>query len=466
MQTTVVPKLVSRKDKLERIHGIYKSLEGAVSVTRDLSYKDQVCPKNWQDHPFDRWYKLKEGYSSVMIERLLDELGARQGDWVLDPFLGSGSTLVGARRAGIHGAGFEVNPFLSMLSTVKLADHGNGEALGKAFNDVVERVATMDSYTIDLPKLSITEKLFGEQLAEVMKTKQAIHALDVPRSTRDFLLLGLGCVLEKVCHAKKDGNGLKYPKSKVPRPFMPTLKEQVGAMVEDVKHLHASRQRARERVKGTGARRHDNKHLVFKGDSRSISADARSLISGAESDIDDFTSNVRFAIFSPPYANCFDYTEVYKIELWMLDFILEYEELKDLRNKSLSSHLNKPYTDIDPCLPELGKVLDMIPWEKTWGKTKMRNMVASYFDDMRQVFNTIDGLFGDDGGTIVCIVGNSAYGNLPVATDVFLSKMLMRMGYDDVEIRVARPLSTSSQQQKYLRDDPYLRESLVIAQRD
>lgn len=34
-------------------------------------------------------------------------------------------------------------------------------------------------------------------------------------------------------------------------------------------------------------------------------------------------------IFSPPYANCFDYTEIYKLELWFGKFVSEYSDLKN-----------------------------------------------------------------------------------------------------------------------------------------
>ncbi len=35
--------------------------------------------------------------------------------------------------------------------------------------------------------------------------------------------------------------------------------------------------------------------------------------------------NIDISIFSPPYANCFDPFEVYKIELWLGNFVNSYE---------------------------------------------------------------------------------------------------------------------------------------------
>ncbi|MHA1792215.1 MAG: site-specific DNA-methyltransferase, partial [Promethearchaeota archaeon] len=175
--------------------------------------------------------------------------------------------------------------------------------------------------------------------------------------------------------------------------------------------------------------------------------------------------NLKHAIFSPPYCNCFDYTEVYKMELWMLDFVTSYEQLSTIREESLSSHLNKKYKkEARYLLPELKIIAEDIPWESTWGKLKTRNMVLNYFIDMQSIFNGIDAIL-NTGGTIACVVGNSAHGRVPIATDVLLARMLELMGYHDIEIRIARKLSTSSQQQKYLRNNPYLRESIVIAKK-
>jgi hypothetical protein len=434
---------------IRHVHGIYGDLEKQkeLAIRESPFYKDLVCPKNWKDHPFDRWFKLKEGYSSYMVQHLLEEFGARPADCVIDPFLGAGSTLVGARNASINGLGFEINPFSAKLASVKVDTRLDPETLTTTSNAVLDTVARQDPVTIEPPVLSITQKLFGAQLDDVLRAKQVI--LDEPDpATKDFLLIGFGCVLERAATARKDGNGLKYPKSKHPVPFLPALRDQYRLMIEDIRSL--------PRASDRGSR-----YAILQGDSRYI--DDHVVRTQAGPDASTLLDGAKFSIFSPPYANCFDYTEVYKIELWMLDFITSYDQLKTLRSKSVSSHLNKAYVrGKGAALAELEDVIDSIPWEETWGKQKMRSMVLGYFDDMKVVFGNLDSML-KEGGRIVCIVGNSAYGNVPVATDLFLAQFLRDLCYHDIEIRVARQLGTSSQQLRYLGNDPFLRESLIIA---
>ncbi len=430
---------------VRKANELYAELEKTFPVVDASFYKDLVCPKNWKDHPYDRWFKLKEGYSSYMIEHLLKEFKAKPTDWVLDPFLGSGSTLVGARNAGVKGAGFEVNPFLARLSKVKMHGGYDVPTLQARVRSIFHVVAEQRPIGIGMPALTITQKLFREQLDTLLRIKQDIYSEPDPH-VQDFLALGLGCILERCSYARKDGNGLKYPPSKKPLPLVPTLEKQYGLMIADV-------------ARGIPA----TDHVIYNTDSRQVSTKA--LVKEGGDLANDFLDHARFAIFSPPYANCFDYTEVYKIELWMLDFIKDYAQLKILRESSVSSHLNKQYEgkeSFPSTLPDLDYVVDLISWEDTWGKNKMKAMVLHYFDDLKAVFSRLRDIVGD-GGTVVCIVGNSAYGNVPIATDLFLAEYLRDLGFNKVKIRAARILGTSSQQQKVLRGNPYLRESLVVA---
>jgi site-specific DNA-methyltransferase (adenine-specific) len=60
----------------------------------------------------------------VALPRRLIELYTYEGDLVLDPFMGSGSTAVAAARTGRHYVGIETEPEYVQAARARLAGEG------------------------------------------------------------------------------------------------------------------------------------------------------------------------------------------------------------------------------------------------------------------------------------------------------------------------------------------------------
>lgn len=84
-------------------------LRYSVSVWRDL-------PKTAEERAF----RHPAMFPAALVERLMACFTTSGDRTVLDPFMGSGSTLVAARRAGKAGIGFEVNPDYVALARRRL----------------------------------------------------------------------------------------------------------------------------------------------------------------------------------------------------------------------------------------------------------------------------------------------------------------------------------------------------------
>ena len=56
-----------------------------------------------------------------MIKAIINIIGVKPGETILDPMMGSGTTLVEASLMGIHAMGIELNPFTALMSKVKLS---------------------------------------------------------------------------------------------------------------------------------------------------------------------------------------------------------------------------------------------------------------------------------------------------------------------------------------------------------
>ena len=173
---------------------------------------------------------------------------------------------------------------------------------------------------------------------------------------------------------------------------------------------------------------------------------------------------IDISIFSPPYANCFDYYEVYKIELWIGEFVKSYEELRNLRKAALTSNLNadlKKKTKIVTTSKVLIPIIDYLNNTKLWDN-KIPKMLNAYFSEMEQLLVS---LFEKtkNGGYCVVVVGNSSYGGLAVPTDIILAEIGKNLGFTVQEIIVARRNETSSQQYSKIGNlIEFVRESLII----
>src|SRR5437870_3561527 len=55
-----------------------------------------------------------------MVKGILNAIGMRPGELVLDPMMGSGTTLVEATLMGINAVGFDVSPFCRFMAGAKL----------------------------------------------------------------------------------------------------------------------------------------------------------------------------------------------------------------------------------------------------------------------------------------------------------------------------------------------------------
>ena len=75
--------------------------------------------------PRHSWFNIKEGYSSLLVSNIIDELNITDKDLVLDPFSGSGTTVLHCALNNIESIGIEVNPFLHFLSKNKSLNFKN-----------------------------------------------------------------------------------------------------------------------------------------------------------------------------------------------------------------------------------------------------------------------------------------------------------------------------------------------------
>lgn len=430
---------------------IYRKLERQFPAKPDESYKSLVNFSTNYEHPIHRWYYYKEGYSPELVLKLLDIFKVQQNEIVMDPFCGCGTTLLAAFETSKFAYGFEVNPFSYFGAFVKTRRYSSDKI--KKIIKHKDKIKLLDMKPkISPPGLSFISKVFNSEiLRDLLMFKEYISEIN-DNVIKDFLFFGWLSVIEEVSNVRKDGNGIKYRSPdkinalNIERKGLVRTKllERFNMMTEDMIEF--------------------NKRDIIAREPEIFNKDASLMMNFIE------PRTIKAVIFSPPYANCFDYCEVYKIELWMGDFIKSYSDLKFLRSEAIRSHVNIKHPEklSNKYRPDLTilerEFINKIDPDNLWNKN-IPNMIKGYFEDMGIILKNIYEVMKRK-GICAIVVGNSAYGNVVIPTDQILSLISSQIGFKFKEIKIARRLRTSSQQMSRIKEyRNLLRESIVILEK-
>jgi DNA modification methylase len=104
------------------VKGLSVQKEGKINdlnLNRWKEYDDIITDSLWIFDKRDTSGVHKAGYWGNFIPQIPNQLLRRftkKGEWVLDPFLGSGTTLIECKRLGRNGVGVELNPAVVKLT--------------------------------------------------------------------------------------------------------------------------------------------------------------------------------------------------------------------------------------------------------------------------------------------------------------------------------------------------------------
>ena len=241
------------------------------------------------------------------IPRLLIERYSNPGDWVLDPFCGSGTTLVEATASGRNSIGIDVNPMACLVSQVKTARLSLTETglVQAAIQDIGRRITEGGAPKSSPPNIANLNKWFAKHIQdELCLAKDAIAEVGNSRAV-NFLLVAFSSILVKVSYQESDTRYRAVDKN-LPRGI-------VGRLMSD---------RVAEMLTRQSAILPD--------------VEVQSLVLNADATRElDLESRIDLVVTSPPYLNSYDYYLYHKHRLaWLgYDHYIVQEREFGSRNK-------------------------------------------------------------------------------------------------------------------------------------
>ena len=134
-------------------------------------------------HASDRaahdWYRFVLSYPPHLVREYLDRFGIGARQQVLDPFCGTGTTLVECKKLGIPSVGLEANPMASFASRVKVDWSPDPDSLLAHAQEVAE--AALE----ELRSQGIDDEFFFSS-----PQKPTCHLLSLPPEQEKLLLKG------------------------------------------------------------------------------------------------------------------------------------------------------------------------------------------------------------------------------------------------------------------------------------
>lgn len=86
-------------------------------VTKDNSNLNKI---DEQDRAFHDWYRFVLSYPPHLVRDYIENFRLNEKQVILDPFCGTGTTLVESKLWGIPSWGIEANPFAHFATSVKI----------------------------------------------------------------------------------------------------------------------------------------------------------------------------------------------------------------------------------------------------------------------------------------------------------------------------------------------------------
>jgi DNA modification methylase len=410
------------------------------------------------DRPVHDWYRFILSYPPHLVRDYLDRFGVDERQWVLDPFCGTGTTLVECKKLGIPSVGIEANPMAHFASQVKVdwtpdpfeflehAEHvaevARADLGASQIEDtpLLQFAANGHEHLRSLPpeqmELLLTNSISPLPLHKTLTLLEYLNQHYDERHHRHELLALAKALVDSISNLHF-GPEVGVGPAKLDAPVVAPWLDRVRSMANDLRQTPNN----------------TTPSVVHLADSRQI---LETLEPGS----------IDAVITSPPYPNEKDYTRTTRLESVLLGLILDKADLKALKRGLVRSNTRGVYVEDDDDLwiasnLEVQRIAEAIEARRTeLGKTSgFERMYAKvtklYFGGMARHLAELRKILRP-GAHLAYVVGDQAsYLRVMIRTGQILAEIAESLGYEVEGIDLFRTrLATATKEQ--------LREEVVV----
>lgn len=380
--------------------------------------------------PLHEWFPYLEGYSPDFVSSILEHY-APNARTVLDPFCGSGTTVLTAASKGIQGLYTEVNPVCRFIIDAKalalnlsLEDRYNVsnhlEALTDKLEDILARqepdAELAEAYVNAFPgRLSFRPDTFKL----ILQARSLADRLPSPANIF-FIVAVMRCLVPSSLLVRRGDLRFRTPAelAKGMPTFVSQLQESLRIISSDICDVES-----------------------VSGSIQMIGDDAKKITP-------ESTAQVDAVITSPPYLNGTNYFRNTKLELWFIRRLNYKSNLRGFRDLAITSGINdvtagKSASNIsavklpDTATEVIAKLNDVAY------DARIPMMVESYFAEMSHVLAGLRSVCHER--TVIAIdLGDSCYGSVWVPTHDVICEMMDGLGFRRIDLITLRERQSRS----------------------
>ncbi|MBE9077046.1 DNA methyltransferase [Romeria aff. gracilis LEGE 07310] len=394
------------------------------------------------DRAFHDWYRFILSFPPHLVRTYLNRFELAKGATLLDPFCGTGTTLVEAKKQSVAAVGIEAIPTSHFASTVKTSWQLKTSDVKRAAERILYQVSiqysqstSLKSFTSEQQSVVLANSICELPLHKCLLLLETIQAESVAE-LRGFLLLALVYVAVYEASNLRFGPEVSVRrKRKEDADVFESWYAKVLTMLNDLTAL---------------------KELSFPLTICHL-ADARSPCSVLAA------NSIDAVITSPPYPNEKDYTRTTRLESVLLGFLKNKSDLRTVKNHLLRSNSRNVYAqdDDDRLIAAESRVARIaqeierkrIELGKTSGfERKYHRATRLYFGGMKRHLAELRTAL-KPGAQLAYVVGDQAsYLKVLIRTGELLAGIADELGYEISSIDLFRT-RTSSVTNEQLREE-------------